>query len=67
MKANLACFLIILIQADLEKVSHTFRICHSENKCNYLKNKKTFSQFFVAFLESTSNFKHIDAKDDRYS
>ena len=29
--------------------------------------QKTFSQFFVSFLESTSNFKRFERKDDRYS
>ena len=27
---------------------------------------KTFSQFFVPFLESKSNFKHFEGKDDRH-
>ena len=27
------------------------------------EKRKTFSQFFVAFLESSSNFKHIQTKD----
>ena len=26
-----------------------------------------FSDFFVPFLESTSNFKHFEKKDDRHS
>ena len=29
--------------------------------------QKTFSDFFVPFLESTSNFKHLEKKDDRDS
>ena len=28
---------------------------------------KTFSQFFLPFPESTSNFKHFFKKDDRHS
>ena len=28
--------------------------------------RKTFSEFFVKFLESTSNFKHFERKDDCY-
>ena len=28
---------------------------------------KTFSEFFVLFLESTSNFKQFEAKDNRHS
>ena len=28
---------------------------------------KLFSDFFVPFLESTSNFKHFEKKDDRHS
>ena len=67
MKANLSCFLIILIEVDLENVFHSVRISHSECKCNYLKNKKTFCQFLVQFLGSTSNFKHFENKDDRHS
>ena len=67
MKANLSCFLIILIAVDLENVFHSIRICHSECKCHYLKNKKTFYQFFVQFLGSTSNFKRFENKDDCHS
>ena len=32
----------------------------------YLK-PKIFSYFFVPFLESTSNFKHFEKKDDRHT
>ena len=32
----------------------------------YLKST-IFSDFFVSFLESTSNFKHFEKKDDRHS
>ena len=28
-------------------------------KCNYLKNKKFVSDFFLEFMEHTSNFKHF--------
>ena len=28
---------------------------------------KTFSEFFVLFVESTSNFKHFEKKHDRHS
>ena len=31
------------------------------------EKQKTFSQFFVPFLESTSNVKHFDRKDDLHS
>ena len=31
------------------------------------EKRKTFSQFFVPFLESISNFKHFARKDDRHS
>ena len=31
------------------------------------KKRKTLSQFFVPFLESTSNFKHFERKDDHHS
>ena len=29
--------------------------------------QNNFSQFFVPFLESTSNFKHFEKKDDRHT
>ena len=29
--------------------------------------RKTFSQFFVTFQESTTNFKHFEKKDDCHS
>ena len=28
---------------------------------------KTFSEFFVQFLDSTENFEHFERKDDRHS
>ena len=31
------------------------------------EKRKTFSEFFVPFLESTSNFKHFEGKDVRQS
>ena len=31
------------------------------------EKRKTFSEFFVPFLESTSNFKHFEGKDVRHS
>ena len=31
------------------------------------KKRKTFSQFFVLFVESTSNFKHFEKKHDGHS
>ena len=31
------------------------------------EKRKTFSEFFVSFHESTSNFKHFDKKDDCHS
>ena len=31
------------------------------------EKRKTFSQFFVPVLESTSVFKHFEKKDDRHS
>ena len=31
------------------------------------EKRKTFSPFFVPFLDSTSNFEHFDTKDHRHS
>ena len=31
------------------------------------EKQKTFSELFVPFLNSTSNFKHFEKKDDRHS
>ena len=38
------------------------KICNSQFKCNYLKNKRVFLNFFFffRFLESKSNFKHFE-------
>ena len=36
-------------------------------KCNYLKNEKHFSQLFVPFMESLSNFKLFEIQDDRHT
>ena len=41
-------------------------ICSSLFKCKYLE-KKTFSHFFVQFMESPSNFKYFRKQDDRDS
>ena len=42
-------------------------ICNSQLKWIYLKNGKLFCQFSVPFLESTSNFKNFEKKDDGLS
>ena len=31
------------------------------------EKRKTFSEFFVPFLESTSNFKYFEKTDDRHT
>ena len=31
------------------------------------ENRYTYSEFFIPFLESTSNFEHFDEKYDRHS
>ena len=42
--------------------------CHSKQfKSNYLRNKKSFSNFFAPFLKTTSNFEQFETKDDPYS
>ena len=33
----------------------------------FSKKPKTFSEFSVPFLHSTSNFEHFETKDDRHS
>ena len=45
---------------DVEKVQLSIEIRLSEKR-------KTFSQFFVLFVESTSNFKHFEKKHDGHS
>ena len=37
------------------------------NEMELSEERKTFSQFFVAFLECTSNFEHFERKDDCHS
>ena len=36
-------------------------------KMELSEKRKTFSQIFIPFLESTSNFKQFEKKDDRHS
>ena len=36
------------------------------NEMELSEERKTFSQFFVAFLECSSNFEHFERKDDRH-
>ena len=36
------------------------RICRRRFECNDLENQKTFSHFFIPFLESASNFSLSD-------
>ena len=45
---------------DVENLQLSIEIQLSEKR-------KTFSQFFVPFLESTSNFKHFEKKHDGHS
>ena len=33
-------------------------------KCDYLKNKKLFSQSFLVFLKSTWSFEHLEKEKD---
>ena len=43
------------------------RISHSQFKLNYLKNENLSLKFLIPFLDSTSNFKRFEDKDDRHS
>ena len=36
-------------------------------KMELSEKRKTFSEIFIPFLESTSNFKQFEKKDDRHS
>ena len=36
-------------------------------RMQFSEKRKTFSQSFAPFLESNSNFKHFEKKDDRHS
>ena len=36
-------------------------------RCSYLRNKKTFSQFFAVFWKPRLNFKHFPKKDDPHT
>ena len=36
-------------------------------RCNYLRNKKTFSNFFLAFWKRGLNFEHFEKEDDPHS
>ena len=38
------------------------RVYRCQFKYNYLRNQIHFAAFFIAFLESTSNFEHFEKK-----
>ena len=37
------------------------------NQMQFSKKPKTFSELFIPFLDSTSNFQHLEKNDDCYS
>ena len=41
-----------------------WRIYRNNFKRNYLLNKKTFSEFFIAFLKCAWNLEHFQKKDE---
>ena len=40
------------------------KISRNKFKRHYLKNKKTFSRFFIAFLKCAWNLEHFEKKDE---
>ena len=44
-----------------------FRNLLSRIEMEFSLKTAIFSDFFVSFLESTSNFKHFEKKDDRHT
>ena len=40
------------------------RVYHNNFKRHYLKKKKTFSGFFIAFLKCAWNLEHFQKKDE---
>ena len=49
-----------------------YRVQDCENwplsiQMEWSEKQKSFSQFFVPFLESTLNFKHFEKKDDHHN
>ena len=52
---------------DIYPVQDNYPVCRPRFKCSYLFNQIIFSDFFIPFLEYTSNFKHFEKKDDSHS
>ena len=42
----------------------TYGISRNNLKRHYLKNKKNFSEFFIAFLKCAWNFEHLEENDE---
>ena len=61
-----------LVIGKILRVFDKYRVQDCENlplpiQMQLSEKRKTFSEFFVPFLESTSNFERFQRKDDRHS
>ena len=58
--------LFVTILTPDDKYSPSVKASFSRNqfKCNYLKVKKTFSELFPAFPQSTKNLEQFETKDE---
>ena len=54
------------VTADSKYPVPDFKNFHLPIQMQLSEKRKTFSKFFVPFLESTSNFKRFQRKDDRH-
>ena len=43
------------------------RVYRNQFKCDYLRNRKTFPDFFAQFKKYSSNFEYFETKDDPHS
>ena len=55
------------LTADDNHPGQDFRNLWSSMQMEFYLKQIIFSDFFVSFLESTSNFKHFEKKDDRHT
>ena len=55
------------LTADGKYAVHDFDNLQLSIQMQLSEKRKNFSQFFVPFLESTSNFEHFEKKDDCHS
>ena len=60
----------VFVNKSTSDVKYPFQDCGNLQlpiQMQLSEKRKTFSEFFVPFLDTTSNFEHFERKDDRHS